>query len=105
MARPEARPEWALAIGTLYIDCLPVGETTVSLSTIIAEANAQICTTADDYRLEPDLGYGRAAGAMSSMVLSMLPFEADVACSTRLAEHRDCLSMLESLASRVVRGL
>ena len=92
-------------IGTLYVDCLPVGLPVVHLSTLVSEANTLICTGEADYRLEPDLGYGRAAGAMSAMVSRILPDGVDVVCSTRQPEHRDCLSMLEGCAAQIVRGV
>jgi len=95
-------------IGILYVDCLPVGPeagVTTKLSSIIAEALDQEGLN-DDYRLEERLGFGKAAGFLSTIVARTIgQGPLDVSCSTRLPEHRDCLAMLEGMAAHVIKGV
>jgi hypothetical protein len=91
-------------VGTLYVDCYPLsGERPERLSTIITEANAQICSGADHYRLEEEYRF-TAAAAISSAVARYLVGQ-DIYCSTRSAEHRDCMALLEGCATKVIKGM
>jgi hypothetical protein len=92
----------------LYINCLPIpmeGDV-ILLSDIIAPILRDMCPEGD-YRLHPDLGFGKAAGALTEAVLERLAnYQGTwVIVSTYLSEHRDVLAALEARAEVIIRGL
>jgi len=92
------------SVGTLYIDCFPQqGERPEHLSKILRKANEQIVTQSDHYRLETDLEFGKAGAAISLAVAVYLTGQ-DVYASMRLAEHRDCMALLEGCAVKTIKG-
>ncbi len=92
-------------IPTLYVDCVPYGsEDFTHLSRLVAEAKDQLGYDMD-YRIEDENAFGKAAGRLSDAVASLIVPGDNVLASSRLAEHRDCLAMLEGRAGQVVKGV
>jgi hypothetical protein len=109
---PAPTCDHAAASGfTLYIDCLPVGETFDVAETYYAEAQALVRETmaaegeeVADYRF---IGFGKGPAAFAlalGKALDESPCKSLVV-STSAQEARDALTVLVNRASRVIRGV
>lgn len=92
---------------SLYINCSPVGEESVTLADVLATVMPKVrqLTGQPDFRL---VEYGKGAGVLANTVRTYLlenPFSGrKLVVDARTPEGTACLGVLEELASNVVRG-
>ena len=107
--RDEQRQWAAVGIGAdipiLYVDCVPYGSGDFTpLSRLVAAAKDQLGYDMD-YRIEEENAFGKAAGRLSDAVAALIVPGDNVQASSRLAEHRDCLTMLEGRCGQMIKGV
>jgi hypothetical protein len=96
----------------LFLDCAPVNSSngrTKSFAKFLAPLMEDIAMGGDGghYKLDPDNGFGKAAAMISERVKAELYTVDNGTCfiaSSRIAEHRDCLQVLEAAARLVIKA-
>ena len=104
--QPAAEPPADPAIGTLYLDCMPIHDNEVEWADyIIASARAEISQkmSVEDYRLIDYKGAGILVAAVEEKIRHIRPTK--LILDSRTPEGRLLSGVFSAMAANVVRGL